>query len=188
MYGVKRLHGYGYYVSQMISDRAKVFLPTDNCQGAKFLASLLKDLIPDVEGGFDIIHWNSGLWDVLHFMGNPRPHTSIDLYSECIDKIYISLTSMYPDADIYFATTTVIPEHLQNTRSYRRNSEIIEYNTAACKVLEGRVKAIDDLYSVSLTLGDEYRSEDGLHYSEEGAMMLAEKVCEFLNMNNCLDS
>ena len=142
--------------------------------------SLLETLIPDGEDKFDVIHWNNGLWDVLRFAGNPNPHTPINLYKEKIAELFERFKEMYPKADIFFATTTPVPEHLQKAFSYRRNTEIVEYNTVACNVLDGKVKAVDDLYTAALKLGDDYRSDDGLHYSEEGAKYLAEVVCDFL--------
>lgn len=180
MFGVGRLRGYGYFLQQRLTDKAEVFLPKENCQGIRESCSLLETLIPDGEDKFDVIHWNNGLWDVLRFAGNPNPHTPINLYKEKIAELFERFKEMYPKADIFFATTTPVPEHLQKAFSYRRNTEIVEYNTVACNVLDGKVKAVDDLYTAALKLGDDYRSDDGLHYSEEGAKYLAEVVCDFL--------
>ena len=39
----------------------------------------------------DIVYWNNGLWDLLHFCGNPKPHTEIKLYLEFIEKLYLKI-------------------------------------------------------------------------------------------------
>lgn len=181
MYGAKGIRGYGYYVKQSFNGQAEVYLPTDNCQDIRYLCSFVDELIPQVVGGMDIIHWNSGLWDVLHFAGNPKPYTDIKTYGQHIDKFYQVLKQKYPMARIFFATTTPVQEHLQRTTSYRRNSEIIEYNSLAKSVLQGKVDSLDDLFSVASRLGDDYRASDGLHFSEEGSKQLAIAVCDFLN-------
>lgn len=189
MYGVGQLHGYGYYLQQKLKGKAEVFLPTENCQDITYLFTFAKELIPRVEEGFDIIHWNNGLWDVLHFAGNDNPYTPIKKYEGNLLKFYENLRQDYPKSDIFFATTTPIPEHLQKTSSYRRNSEIMEYNSVACKVLAGKVRAINDLYTAALKMRDDYRHTDGLHYSEEGAQFLSDVVYNFLSdqgvLNDC---
>lgn len=180
MYGAKGIHGYGYYVRQKLENMADVFLPTDNCQDSRFTSCYFSDLIPESDGDFDVIHWNNGLWDVLHFAGNPKPHVSADNYRQALLTIYEKLLERYPRAAVVFAATTVVSEDLQKTASYRRNEEIAEYNDLARSALADKIDAIDDLYSVSLDLGDEYRAKDGLHYNEDGARYLAEAVCRFL--------
>lgn len=181
MYGAKGIHGYGYYLKQMLEGKADVYLPTDNCQDIRYLYSFADELIPQIDGEFDLIHWNSGLWDVLHFAGNPKPYTDIKTYGQHIDKFFQVLKQRYPMARIFFATTTPVPEHLQMTTSYRRNSEIIEYNSLAKSVLKGKVESFDDLFSAASKLSDDYRSSDGLHFSEEGAKILADSVYNFLS-------
>lgn len=124
--------------------------------------------------------YNNGLWDVLHFAGNPKPHVSADNYRQALLTIYEKLSERYPRAAVVFAATTVVSEDLQKTASYRRNEEIAENNDLARSALVDKIDAVDDLYSVSLDLGDEYRAKDGLHYNEDGARYLAEAVCRFL--------
>lgn len=181
MYGAKGIRGYGYYVKQSFNGQAEVYLPTDNCQDIRYLYSFADELIPQIDGEFDLIHWNSGLWDVLHFAGNPKPYTDIKTYGQHIDKFFQVLKQRYPMARIFFATTTPVPEHLQRTTSYRRNSEIIEYNSLAKSILKGKVESFDDLFSAASKLSDDYRSCDGLHFSEEGAKILADSVYNFLS-------
>lgn len=180
MYGAKGIRGYGYYVWKNLSDRAFVHLPSDNCQDARYLLNYFDDLVEEKNDVYDVIHWNNGLWDVLHFAGNPNPYTPIDVYSKTLEDILALLKQRYPSAKICFATTTPVPEHLQKTSSYRSNSEIVSYNQVALQTLQGKVDFVDDLFSFACTIGDEYRAKDGLHYSEQGAELLSQCVERFV--------
>lgn len=178
--GAKGIHGYGYYVRKALAGQYDVFLPTDNCQDICYMARFADELIPDVEGAFDLIHWNNGLWDVLHFAGNPNPYTTMATYEEKLTDFSCYLKRCWPEAVICFALTTPVAEHLQNTSSFRKNAEIEAYNAAAVRVLTGRVDTFDDLYGAALQMSDQTRAKDGLHYSEKAACCLAKEVCDFL--------
>lgn len=182
MYGVRGLPGYGEFVEQKLRDKAKVILPNDNCQDVRYTYDFLEELF-DLENirTADIVYWNNGLWDLLHFCGNPKPHTEIKLYLEFIEKLYLKINDLAKGAKIIFSTTTYIPEELQKTRSYRRNSEIAEYNQAVCKLLEKYNVAIHDLCEVAKTFGVEYRCADGLHFSKIGSEKLSNYVVSFIN-------
>lgn len=80
MYGAKGLHGYGYYVQQALKGTADVLFPNDNCQDSRFMLSCFDDLVDYPKDDIDVVHWNNGLWDVLHFAGNPSPFTSRAAY------------------------------------------------------------------------------------------------------------
>ena len=179
MYGTQGKHGYGFFVKHKLNGKMEVYLPLDNCQDIRYLYTYADELIPDVEGGYDFIHWNNGLWDVLHFMGNPAPYTSPEVYVEYVVKFCSFLRLRYPDAKVFFAQSTAVPENIQKSSSFRRNSEIKEYNALARKALSGKVYAFNDLFSVSSQLGSEYRS-DGVHFTEAGSELLAESVYKFL--------
>lgn len=177
MFGAKGIHGYGYYVKKHFEGKANVILSNDNCQDVRYTIQFLDELfsITDIENA-DIIHWNNGLWDVLHFAGNPNSYTSLSVYVESISALYNKLRVLNPKCKIVFATTTVIPEELQKTTSYRRNAEIEQYNQAAVYELSTKEVLINDLYAASLTLDASYRGKDGLHYTEHGS----EKIASFV--------
>lgn len=180
MYGAMGVYGYGYYVQQKMSNIASVQLPVDNCQDAPYLLFFFDELVEEKNDVFDVIHWNNGLWDVLHFAGNPNPHTPLSKYSYVIHEIFMLLKSRYPSAKICFATTTAVPERCKNNMSFRKNSEIEMFNKAAVDILDGKVDYVNDLYLYSTNIGNEYRAADGLHYSARGSEMLAEYVQSYL--------
>lgn len=89
MFGAGGINGYGYYVKRYFEGRASVILPDDNCQGVRYSTQFLEQLFnPEDLKNADIIHWNNGLWDVLHFMGNPNPHTALSVYVENVSALY----------------------------------------------------------------------------------------------------
>lgn len=180
MYGAKGVHGYGWYVQQNQSSDVIVELPRDNCQDARYLLSYFDELVTTKEDVFDVVHWNNGLWDVLHFAGNPVPYTSLEQYIEAICSIKIMLSKIYPTAQICFALTTSASEHLQNSSSYRKNEEIAAYNEAAIKALTKMNVDIDDLNIVARNIGNEYRLKDGIHFTEMGAELLSDAVFSFI--------
>lgn len=183
MYGVGRLRGYGAFLREKLEGKASVYLPTENCQDIRYLRAYHEELIPALDGEYDVIHWNNGLWDLLHFGGNPMPHTPLELYTKNLAETADILHGRYPRASVFFATSTPILEHVRKGSSYRLNAEIEAYNAAAVETLRGEVAGFDDLYRFASSFGDRYRSKDGLHYSEEGARLLADAVCAFLLKN-----
>lgn len=179
MLGANGVHGYGYYVSLALADKAEVFFPYDNCQDVRYTLECLDELIPQVDGGFDIIHWNNGMWDCVHFLGSHDLHTPPELYEQKISELYSLFAARFPGAAICFATTTPAPPRSNGKKTYRLDSEVEDYNQRACRALSGKAE-IDDLYAAGAKLGDGCRAADGTHYSEEAAKQLAEAVCAFL--------
>ncbi len=178
MYGAKGVPGYGYFVKKHFEDTVDVVLPYENCQDVRYTLRFLDELFDEADiASADLIHWNNGLWDVLHFGGNPKPYTELDIYVDAISQLFCKLREINPNCIIVFATTTVIPEELQKTSSYRRNAEIERYNQAVVQLLSPKYVVIEDLYAYSLILDVSYRGKDGLHYTELGS----EKMAEFVN-------
>lgn len=182
MYGAKGVPGYGYFVKQHFAGSVEVVLPYDNCQDVRYTYQYLDELfdIDDVKTS-DIIHWNNGLWDVLHFAGALKPYTELSLYLTSVEKLYNKLRSLNSNAQIVFATTTFIHEELQTKKSYRRNDEIEEYNRAAIDVLKETDIRINDLCNKAKEVDASFIGKDGLHYTAEGSFCLAQAVIAYLS-------
>ena len=71
----------------------------------------------------------------------------------------------------------VIEERMKPT-FYRRNAEIEAYNDIARKVMAEEGIEVNDLYTVAREMSDDWHSEDGTHYTEDGYKLLAQKVTE----------
>lgn len=182
MYGAKGVPGYGYFVKQQFAEAAEVVLPCDNCQDVRYTYQFLDELfdLDDIKTA-DIIHWNNGLWDVLHFAGALNPYTELSLYLTSVKKLYKKLRSLNPTAQIVFATTTFIHEELQTKKSFRRNNEIAEYNRAVIDAFQKIDVRINDLCREAEKIDSSFIGTDGLHYTAEGASRLAQSVIECLS-------
>ena len=165
---------------QALEGTVDVLLPNDNCQDSRFMLSCFDDLVDYPKDDIDVVHWNNGLWDVLHFAENPSPFTSRAAYLASVGKIADKIKARFPNAKVCFATTTPIHERLQSTTSYRRNAEIKEYNECAVELLREKEVLINDLYEIALQYGEVYTSKDGLHYTNEGSELLSISVVNFL--------
>ncbi|MBO5761465.1 MAG: hypothetical protein J6S53_07985, partial [Lentisphaeria bacterium] len=59
--------GYDSYVQEKLAGRMNVFFPEENCRFAQYTLRTLSDWkgqlsLPEIQ----VVHWNNGLWDVLH--------------------------------------------------------------------------------------------------------------------------
>ena len=185
MYGVdlKGMKGYGFYVREALRRRAEVILPLENCQDTRFTFSVLSELFePGELEGADLIYWNNGLWDVMHFGNNATPVVPKERYGLLLERIFVKLKELSPDAKIIFATTTpVIEERYTSLGIHRKNAEILGYTCVAREVLGDKVALIDDLYSVASNFPHECRSEDPTHFSELGSQKLAEHILALID-------
>lgn len=166
--------GYGPFLADILEGRAKVFLPLENCQDTRFTCACLDELFhPGVLAIADVIHWNNGLWDVLHFLGSPKNVVPLPLYMELIDKIYLNLRTINLSAKIIFATTIPVVESDNKQGSYRNNSEIAEYNRLAVNYLSDKGVIINDLFEVCSCFDASNRAPDGVHLNDDSSKILA---------------
>ncbi len=188
MFGSNASGGYGIYVKEHFEARGtgRVFLPIENCQDTRFTLNTFDEIFPDCKDGFcevDVIHWNNGLWDSMHFCGSPRATVPIDRYIRNLAKIHAMLSKKCPRARIVFATSTPVLE-CKSGGTYRTNAEIREYNAAAVELLSGLGCHINDLYGFADGKLWEHRAPDGVHFNEAGCVKLANRVIEVIEKIN----
>ena len=180
LYGVGRLRGYGAYVREYFERHGlgEVLLPDENCNDTRMTRSLWRELIGADAATLrevDAVHWNNGLWDVWHFMGNANPTVRLDRYVENLGAIAASLRAACPRARILFATTTPVVDSGRRSDSYRLNSEILAYNEAATATLAPLGVEIHDLAAVAAALPPSARADE-VHYTDEGSAVLSRAV------------
>lgn len=173
--------GYDSYVREIMQDRAQVIWPNDSARFTGYTLRFLyewahSDCEPEK---IDIVHWNNGLWDVLHVM-REEAQTPLDDYKNTLARIARRLKKLFPNAKIIFALTTSVIEERIPAPYNRYNDEIDRYNAAAREVMAREGAEIDDLNTVSKTMPIEWHSQDGTHFTPEGYRALAEKVTECL--------
>lgn len=179
--------GYDKYIREALADTAEVFYPAENCRFAenvlRFAHEWKQNLhLPD---DIDLVHWNAGLWDALELFGD-EPLTSLSYYGEAIKRIDKRLRMLFPKAKIVFATSTNVNEKMANPDFFRHNATIEKYNTEALRALAETDTVINDLYSLTATVPDSYRSDWVHFYTPEGTEWIGGKVlsviCEVLSI------
>lgn len=173
--GAKNSPGYGVFVKENLKDEANVYGPDDNCRFAQYTLRGIYDWKRQVDAAaIDVVHWNNGLWDLLHIDGD-EALTPLDTYLSFLERIYKSLCRAFPNAKIIFALTTAVVERKAGANFYRRNAEIEVYNAAARELMNRLGVEVNDLYEVSGAFGEEMYA-DAVHFADAGSRLLAERV------------
>lgn len=172
--------GYDSVVRRLLDDEAQVFWSQDNARFAEYTLRYIKvwaaeDCDP---ASIDLVHFNCGLWDIVHYYGDEML-TPVDVYAMYLRRIIKRLHLIFPNAKLVFALTTyVIEEHVCRPDFSRFNSDIEEINEVARKIMEENNIPVDDLYTVSREMPEEWHSPDGTHYMPEGYECLGRAVAE----------
>ncbi len=171
--------GYDRYVREQLEGTAEVYWPQDNARFTQYTLRFVhqwarEECDPEK---IDIVHWNNGLWDVIHILGDDA-QTSIEEYVHYLERILKRIRQIFPNAKVIFALTTSVVEEYMGTDAYRRNEEICAYNAAAMEMMRREGVEIDDLYTVSAQMPTEYRTSEGTHFTEEGYKLLGVKAAE----------
>ncbi len=177
--------GYDVLLKQAFAGKAEVVYPQDNCRFALYTLRYLHEWAEQVGDAqeIDCVVWNNGLWDNLHLTGEEQPFVTLPEYLTHMERVYRRIRQVFPNAKVVFVNTTAIdPAKPMPIHSTRDNEEIRCFNCA----VEGMLKAFGvptvDLYSVSLTIPSELRT-DWVHYSTEGSKILAKVLIRYLEEN-----
>ncbi|MBO5212967.1 MAG: SGNH/GDSL hydrolase family protein [Clostridia bacterium] len=181
--------GYDKYVKDALSGIAEVFYPSENCRFAEYVLRYAHEWKANGEWGddVDLVHWNAGLWDALELFGD-APLTSISYYGEAITRIDKRLRMLFPKAKFVFATSTNVSEKMSHPDFTRHNATIEKYNAEALRALSNTDTVINDLYSLTSSVPDSYRSDWVHFYTPEGTELIGGKVlsvlCELLDITS----
>lgn len=184
--------GYDKKVREILKDEIEVvFAEEDNGRFAAYTLWQANQFFKNC-GCFDLVHWNNGYWD----MNIEAPMTEaihpIDEYVHFLKRIIRLIRQN--GAKIIFATTTPIykpgaaMDNTGTSGSLQYNNDwVVEYNEAACRLMEKENIVVNDLYSLCLKGPMYYKCEDMLHLTEEGyweaARQTAECIRKTLQMN-----
>lgn len=169
--------GYGVYVKEMLRGKANVYAPDENCRFVQYTQRYLNVWVKDIDcASIDVVHWNNGLWDLLHIEGDDA-FTDLDIYVRLLRRMHKRIRQTFPNARIIFALNTSVVESMAKPNFMRYNTEIEAYNAAAANLMAELGVEVNDLYVVTKNMGLEMRS-DWVHYNEEGSQILAQKVVE----------
>jgi len=168
---------YQPHVARLLSDRAEVVGPADNCQYSLYTLSSLDGWI-EALGKPDIVHWNNGIHDSGHNPARSPIQIPIDVYRTNLESILDRLTALTPNV-IWATITPVHPDRpFRDTEWAWRNEEIDQYNEVAQTLIESRGVLINDLHTLVWNNVSEFLSEDQLHLSESGQEVCARAVVD----------
>jgi len=167
---------YNDRVKQLLSDRAEVWGPADNCRFAKYTLWCINGWINEgAQNMPDVIHWNNGIWDTFKISENLPVFTPLDEYLHTMEQIYTELKKY--NAKILFATTTPVGEKF----TADNNDVIDRYNKAITSFMNDRGVPVNDLNAVIKSDMNRYIGEDLLHLSAEGIEAAAQQVTSFIS-------
>lgn len=171
--------GYDKYVREKLDGQAEVLFPEDNCQFAMYVFRYIHEWKANYGWGddVDLIHWNSGLWDILHLFGDDV-FTPPEQYRELLCRIDKRIRLIFPKAKIVFALSTPVQEEKFGPQFYRKNADIEQYNAIAREVFAGTDVEIDDLYSVMQNAPAECWSDMTHFYTPAGTERIGEAVLD----------
>ncbi|MBE6374126.1 MAG: hypothetical protein E7055_18925 [Lentisphaerae bacterium] len=202
--------GYDSFVQEKLAGRMNVYFSGDNGRFAQYTLRALSDWketlsLPEI----DVVHWNNGLWDVLHLsakssrcdgeasgetisQGNvPQecgfdkdPLTPPEMYRYMLGRILTRINQLFPKAAVIFATTTPVIEE-QAIWGYRSNMEIAAYNQVAREVLIPRGVKINELGDFAAWKCSAFH-RDWVHYNDEGSNLLADEIIGFMEKEKIL--
>ena len=180
-------------VAELLGDGVRVFAPDENCRYTKYA---LWGMYSWYEGWgcpeIDVIHWNTGIWDLHRCTADGMIFTPLDEYLEYNRRLAIQMESYCKN--LIWATITPGGRQLDekkktnyslkegDTRVYLGdytdvwNGDVRRYNAACSELLSRRGIRIDDLYGVISADPDRFISEDGIHPSPDGVEALSQKV------------
>ncbi len=123
------------------------------------------------DSNYSLIHFNHGLHG---------QHMTKRTYFSKMKKLAEKLGA---NSRIVFATSTIVFSE-GNVRLDRVwTKRLKERNDAVKELANLRGDNIDDLYAVSVNMPKEYRSMDGIHYTEDGYETFAVAVAECVQSN-----
>ncbi len=174
--------GYDKYVKDALEGVAEVYYPNDSARFSQYTLRYLSDWKHDNGWGddIDLVHWNTGLWDVLEMYGE-APISNPQQYGETIGKIERQIRILFPNAVQIFATNTSVIEEKYGPTRKRHNSTIEQYNRIAVETLSDTGCRINDLYTLTQNAPVEIRGGDPTHfYTPEGTKLIGDRVLSYI--------
>ena len=159
--------GYGTKVPSLLGPGYTVWQPEDNCRFVSYLLRGIFDWSGELEGA-DIIHWNSGEWDICNLFGD-GPFTAENEYvSQCLRVANLLLARA---KKVIFATTTPV----RQGHPHNDNRLIERYNALIVPQLVSKGVLINDLFAVvEEDIDGNIRADDQIHLTEKGIALCAE--------------
>lgn len=161
--------GYQPVVAKLLEGKANVFGPEENGRWAGYTLNSLRFWLPGMPKP-DIVHWNSGLWDLGDDYQIGRPFSLPEEYESALDRTVIVLRKLFPEIQIVMATT--MPTDNPDSSDIEGYNEILKHVAARYDI------EVNDLFSVVKHHEAELIGPDHIHLTEAGWQATAAKVAE----------
>ena len=167
-------------VAKILSGRADVVGPADNCQFSTYTLESIDRWVSEL-GVPDVVHWNNGIHDAGHNPVRTPVQIPLETYGKNLELILSRLKEMTPNV-IWATSTPVHPDRpFRDDQWGWRNEEIDQYNSVATELMNKRSISINDLHSLVAADPGLYLSEDQLHLSSEGIEKCAEAAAKAIS-------
>ena len=184
---------YQQRVAELLGDGVRVLAPEENCRFTKYaLWGMFNWMECWGSPKPDVIHWNTGIWDLHRCTSDGQVFTPLPEYLEhnrrlaeqmesyCKNLIWATVTPGGRQLDEQKKTNYVMnqtaPKVFLCDGQRKWNEDVKKYNDACSAMLNRRGVKINDLYSLVINNTDEYICEDGIHPSAAGVGAMAEQT------------
>jgi len=171
-------------VQELLGDEVKVYYPNENCRFTKYALWGMHAWMEELGNPkLDLIHWNTGIWDLHRATADGKVFTPIEEYALYTERLYTQMNS-YADKLIWATTSPAGPDlYHQNCAVTQEvwNKDVIAYNEVAKKVLLLKENVIiNNLYDVILPHVNTYICEDAIHPTPAGTDAIARQVANHI--------
>ena len=171
---------YTLRVRELLEGTANVHRPARNCRSTRQTLAELDAYLG--KGRWDLIHFNWGIHDLTHLTPARKaapppegtPQVPLEEYEQNVRTLVARLKRT--GARLIWASTTPIGQRAE-AKGYRRDRDVAAYNAAAGRVMGSEGVATNDLYAAVKPRAEELL-KDGVHFSPEGAQLLARAVAQ----------
>lgn len=175
--------GYDKKVRALLQQECEViFAEDDNGRFAAYTLWQANQLFKQY-GRFDIVHWNNGYWDMNIEPPMTEPMHPAEEYVHFLKRIIRLLCRN--GAKIIFATSLPVcgsgnARDDSGTTGFLQydNRWVIQYNDAACRLMQEEGIEINDLYALCMKKPGYYKAADRLHLTEAGYWEVAKQTAD----------
>jgi len=170
--------GYDDFVKEMMPDYEIIYDSEDNSRFSSYTLWQFNQLYKKY-GSFDMVHFNSGYWDLNPECPNGESTVPIEDYIRNLKRLIEQIK--YIGAIPVFATITPVDndEYLKGNIPYN-NDLVDKYNNAALKLMKEENVIVNDLYSLLDDKKDKYKCSDKLHLTTMGYMKCAKQIKQII--------
>lgn len=172
--------GYCETVRADLADKAEVLFPADNCRCTHYvLESLVGWMSLTRPEDVIAVHFNCGHWDAARFGGDPDALSTLEEYGRNLRRILRRLPRHFPNAKVFFATTTPMNPNGNPDGNPRTTDELREYNRVALAVMAEEGIPVDDLFAMTENWGED-AFRDTCHFTDAANAELGHIVSGYL--------